>query len=189
MKIGNNTFLKHLKKDELRSPVVFWDTSFPAAIILEESERKEAAIDFANKLIKEKIQIVFSSHVCAEYLNLTIKNKIRIGEKFATNKLAMLLIEKDPSIISKYQVGINKSVQAFQELIGMFNNVKIVLPTEPIVSKSIIDVRRKYRLDINDAIHAGTMLVSEERNLVTFDSDFNKIDGINIWSKFDKSVK
>lgn len=184
MSLGNNTFLKHLKIDQLRSPMVFWDTSFPAAIILEESERREAAIDFANKLIKDKIQIVFSSHVCTEYINTTIKNKIKIGEKLKTNKQAKVLIDSDPTIIAKYQVGINDSIKAFQELIGMFKSVKVVLPTEPIVSESIIDVRKKYRLSADDAIHVGTMLVSEERNLVTFDSDFNKVDGINIWSQF-----
>ncbi len=190
MPSGNNTFLKHLIEDDFLGPLIFWDTSFPAAIILEVGDRPTAAIHFAEKLIKNKTHIVFSTHLCTEMFNLIVINKVKNGEGAASNNEAKKLLDKNPSIISSYQQEIENTIKAFQEFLGKFaGRFHSVLPTEPTVATSILETKSKYSLSAGDAIHIGTMLASQQRDIVGFDGHFKRIDGINIWSEFAKSVK
>jgi len=185
MKLGSNTFSKHLKTDQFSEPLIFWDTSFPAAIILEIGTRRDAAIYFAEKLLKDNVCIAFSTHLCSEMVNLIVINKVMLGEGLKSNKEAKKVIDKDPSIISSYIQDIHEAVDNFYGLLGLFKDrFYAILPTEPVVAKSIVEIKTKYKLNQGDAMHIGTMLTSQQRDIAAFDDDFYKVDGINIWCKY-----
>ena len=79
MQLGNNTFLKHLNKDPLpENNILFWDTSLPVAAIFhhEESNMRKAAIEFIDRLIKEKTYIAFSSVLFDEFIYIAMRNEL-----------------------------------------------------------------------------------------------------------------
>lgn len=188
MKLGDNTFLKHLSKDSLpENNVLFWDTSLPASAIFQhpESDKRKAAIDFINRLIKEKTYIAFSSILFDEFLHIAAIIELKKSQ-FTRKKAQAALSRKDQKIIEPHIVDIQKNMVALNDILSKFkDNFRVVFPTEPGIVGKALELQCKYKLERADSIHIATMLFGAQRDIACFDRhDFGQVNGLNIWCSY-----
>jgi predicted nucleic acid-binding protein len=72
-------------------------------------------------------------------------------------------------------------IDRFNELLNVLDGLKVI----PIGSEDhlqVSDVGKKYGLLPNDALHLVAMKNSNIRNIATRDKDFERVEGIEIWS-------
>ncbi len=188
MKLGNNTFLKHIKNDNLpENNVLFWDTSLPASAIFhhEESDRRKATIEFINRLIKEKTYIAFSSILFDEFIHVAIKNEL-MKAQLSNKERKRVLVEKNGAFIKPHIEDIQKDMTALNDILSKFKgNHKVIFPTESGIVAKALELQCQYKLERADSIHIATMLYGSQRDIACFDrTDFGKVDGLNIWCKY-----
>lgn len=188
MKLGNNTFLKHLKTDNLpENNVLFWDTSLPAAAIFhhEESDMRNAAIGFIDRLVKEKTYIAFSSILFDEFIHIATINELKKSQ-ISKKQAKKALQEKDEVIIKPHIEDIQKNMIALNDILSKFkNNLKVIFPSEPGIISKALELQCKYKLERADSIHIATMLYGAQRDIACFDrKDFGIVDGLNIYCRY-----
>lgn len=188
MKLGNNTFLKHLQKDELpQNKVLFWDTSLPVAAIFNHpnSDMRKAAIDFIERLVKEGIYIAFSSVLFDEFIHIAVINELKKSQA-SVNKAKNALSKKNEAIIRPHINDIQKNFIALNDILGKFRNrLRVVFPSEPGIISKALELLCEHKLERADSIHIATMLYGSQCDIASFDrNDFSKISGINIWCKY-----
>jgi len=188
MKCGNNTFLKHLKNDNLpENNLLFWDTSLPASAIFQhkESDRRKAAIEFIDRLIKEKTYIAFSSVLFDEFIHIAIKNEL-MKAQLSRKESNRALSEKNERIIKPHIEDIQKNMTALNEILSKFKgNLRVIFPTESGIVAKALELQCTHKLDRADSIHIATMLYGSQRDIACFDTrDFGRVDGLNIWCKY-----
>ncbi|MFH0931877.1 MAG: hypothetical protein V1890_08080 [Candidatus Zixiibacteriota bacterium] len=187
MKLGVSTFLKHLVKDSLPQNVLFWDTSLPASAIFlhPQSDQRKAAINFIDRLIKEKTYIAFSSILFDEFLHIVSLIELEKSQ-FSRKKAQAALTRKDRSIIEPHIADIQKNMVALNDILSKFTgNFKVVFPTEPGIVGKALELQCVYKLERADSIHIATMLYGAQRDIACFDrNDFGQVDGLNIWCKY-----
>lgn len=188
MKLGNNTFLRHLAKDSLpEHNILFWDTSLPASAIFqhEQSDQRKAAIDFIDRLIKEKTYIAFSSILFDEFVKISMRNELikSLGSRAQVNKA---LQNKDEKYIRPHIKDIQKNMTALNDILSKFHgNLKVIFPSEPGIISKALELKCQYQLEDSDSLHIATMLFGSQRDIAGFDRhDFSKVDGLNLWCKF-----
>jgi predicted nucleic acid-binding protein len=185
MKLGNNTFLKRLKTDPLpENNILFWDTSLPASAIFqhEKSDQRKAAIDFIDRLIKEKTYVAFSSILFDEFVKISMRNELMksLGTRSQADKV---LANKDEKYILPHVKDIQKNMTALNDILSKFkNNLKVIFPSEPGIISKALEIKCQYKLEDSDSIHIATMLFGVQRDIACFDrKDFGKVDGLNLW--------
>lgn len=188
MPLGNNTFLKHLNKDPLpENNVLFWDTSLPVAAIFhhEESSMRKGAIDFIDRLIKERTYIAFSSVLFDEFIHVAIINELKKSQA-SRSQARKALREKNETIIRPHIDDIQKNMVALNDILSKFkSNLRVIFPSEPGIIRKALELQCKYKLERADSIHIATMLFGTQRDIACFDRhDFGKVDGLNIWCRF-----
>jgi len=188
MKLGNNTFLKHLKIDSLpQNNVLFWDTSLVVAAIFNhpQSDMRKSAIDFIDRLVKEKTYIACSSVLIEEFVQLSILNELKKSQGSRT-QARKALEKKDDKIINPHLGDIEKNIVAMNDIFSKFkDNLRIVLPSESGIVKKALELQCIYQLERADSLHIATMLFGSQRDIACFDrNDFGKVDGLNIWCRY-----
>ena len=187
-KLGNSTFFKHLKKDSLpENNLLFWDTSLPAAAIFHhhESDMRKAAIDFIDRLIKERTYIAFSSILFDEFTHIAVRNEL-IKSQGTRSQANKALETSNRKVIEPHIEDIQNNMTALNDILSKFKgNHRVIFPSEPGVIKTALKLQCDYQLRRADSIHIATMLYGAQRNIACFDRrDFGKVDGLNLWCKF-----
>ncbi|MFA5747413.1 MAG: hypothetical protein WC926_05095 [Candidatus Paceibacterota bacterium] len=188
MKLGNNTFFRHLQKDKLpQNKVLFWDTSLPAAAIFNHpnSDMRKGAINFIDRLAKEKIYIAFSSVLFDEFTQVSVINELKKSQ-LSKSQAKKALLEKNEKIIRPHINDIQRNILALHNILSKFKlNHRVVFPIEPgIISKSL-ELLCQYQLERADSIHIATMLYGAQSDIACFDKhDFGKVEGLNLWCKY-----
>lgn len=188
MKCGNNTFLKHLKKDVLpENNVLFWDTSLPATAIFnhKQSDQRKATIEFIERLVKEKTYIAFSSILFDEFIHISIRNELKKAHG-SSSKARKVLASKDPALILPHAKDIQNNMTALNGILAKFkNNLRVIFPAEPGIIAKALELQCQYGLDQADAFHIATMLYGSQRDIACFDrKDFCRVDGLNLWCQW-----
>ncbi|MCK5659088.1 MAG: type II toxin-antitoxin system VapC family toxin [Alphaproteobacteria bacterium] len=188
MKLGNNTRLKNLRKDQLsQTSILFWDTSLPVQAIFhhKDSIGRKAAIDFIDRIIKEKIYVAFSSVLFDEFIYVATRNEL-IKSQFTKNQVKKVLERKDEKIIAPHIKDIQKNMAALNEILSRLNkNFKVIFPCEPGIIAKALELQCEYKLERADSIHIATMLYGSQKDIACFDrKDFGRVDGLNIWCRY-----
>jgi len=182
----NNPIIKHLLKDPIETKIMFIDTSAIASAIFgcPKSQKKQATVEFFERLRKEKISLAFSSVLYDEFMVVAIDNeteKSLLGSKSGRRKQIL----NNPELLLPHLADINKSVKILYDILSKFQGRNFaIFPTEPTVAKKILEVKSTYKLELADAIHIGTMLEGNQKNFASFDEDFKQIKGINLWWRY-----
>lgn len=88
------------------------------------------------------------------------------------------------SVISKIEVlGFNTPVEHYQLLINFMNDSSILDLTNSIVDRSI-EIRKKYKTKLPDAIIAATALVYDLILITRNNSDFKNIEGLKLFNPY-----
>lgn len=187
-KLGNNTFFKHLEKDSLpENNLLFWDTSLPAAAIFhhQESDMRKAAIDFIDRLIKERTYIAFSSILFDEFTHIAVRNEL-VKSQGTRSQAKKALETSNRKVIEPHIEDIQNNMTALNDILSKFKgNHRVIFPSEPGVIKAALQLQCDYQLRWADSIHIATMLYGTQRNIACFDRrDFGKVDGLNLWCKY-----
>ncbi|MFH0772328.1 MAG: hypothetical protein V1933_06885 [Candidatus Omnitrophota bacterium] len=190
MKSGNSTFLKHLVKDSLpENNVLFWDTSLPASAIFQhsESDKRKAAINFIDRLIKEKTYVAFSSILFDEFLHVATINELKKSQ-YSRAKAQAALIRKDQKIIKPHIADIQRNMAALNDILSKFkSNFRVIFPTESGIVGKALELQCQYKLERADSVHIATMLFGAQRDIACFDrNDFGQVNGLNLWCLYNK---
>ena len=188
MKLGNNTFLKHLKKDNLPgNNVLFWDTSLPASAIFhhKDSNQRKAAIDFIDRLVKEKTHIAFSSILFDEFIHVATIVELKKSQP-SKSQARKALQEKNITIIQPHIADIQKNMIALNNILSKFEgNSRVIFPSEPGIISKALELQCQYKLERADSFHIATMLYGTQRDIGCFDrKDFGRVDGLNVWCNY-----
>lgn len=188
MKLGNNTFLKHLSKDNLpENNLLYWDTSLPATAIFNHPEnvKRKASIAFIDRLVKEKTYNAISSILIEEFIIISVRNELKKSQG-SRSRADKAWREGDEKIIQPHLEDIKKNIIALNDIIGKFGaRLRIVLTNDPTIISKALALQCQYKLERADSIHIATMLVASQRDIACFDrNDFGKVDGLNIWCKY-----
>lgn len=187
-KLGNNTFLKHLQRDNLpENNVLFWDTSLPATAIFhhKESDKRKAAIDFIDRLIKENTYIAFSSILFDEFSYIAVENEI-IKSQGTRSQARKAISRQDSKVIKPHIEDIQRNMKILNDILSKFKNShKVVFPIESGIMTKALELQCDCKLYRADSIHIATMLYASQRDIACFDrKDFGRVDGLNLWCKF-----
>ncbi len=179
---------KHLFRDPLpEKKIIFWDTSFAVAAVFEreKTRRGMAAINFIQRLQKEKAIIAFSSILFDEFLQIALRAEL-IRSQGSRSKADRALQEGNAMVIRPHIKDIQKDMEALGAILSKFEyRPYVIFPTETGLVENALDLRCNYCLAHADSIHIASMFYGEEKNMVSFDrEDFGKIAGISLWCKF-----
>ena len=160
--------------------VIFWDASFVLNFSIEGSKYFKKCANFAKRLEKENIPSIISNLALDEiWYGLLRANLIKDFSEGWINKL-----RENPAVISKYIPLLKK---ATRDLVLLPNVILIEVRTE--MTLKALDYIEKYFFLPRDAIHLATMLSLGIKNIVTTDTDFIKVDGINVYTCNPKSFR
>jgi len=206
--------LKHLKIHTLpKDKIIFWDTSFVVDVLFspnlervaelrkktrnsEEGRefhklefleyRHDAAVDFAERLINENVNIAFSSILFHE-LYFVFKY-IELDKVYKDRKKTNEELKKNPKILTTHIPAIVRNWELFMNFLSKFKNrVVSISPSDPDIIKEILRIQITHGLNPNDSIHLGTMLAGKRKDIVVFDKRFKDAalqEGLNVWWKF-----
>ena len=107
-----------------------------------------------------------------------------LGEKLPASGMAFMnnIINAVPqlSVVSKIEVlGFNAPAEYYQLLTNFMNDATIVPLTEDIVNESI-NVRKKHKTKLPDAVIAATAIVTKSILISRNISDFRNIKGLKV---------
>ena len=180
MKPKTNSHLKNLKEDPLPSKILC-DTSFFVALIVDDkSHRHRVAKRFAKRLRKEKVVIAVSSIIFSEFWRAAVN----IVFTQALGKIVVTkIIKEKPGLLKQYTTKISVLIGFFFAALKQFHSVIYIHPNIDIIKRGL-SLQNKFLLDVNDAIHTASILYGRENNIVSFDSDFERITNCNIWCRY-----
>ncbi|MFH1868675.1 MAG: hypothetical protein ABH843_06865 [Candidatus Omnitrophota bacterium] len=146
---------------------------------------RKAAIEFIDRLIKEKTYIAFSSVLFDEFIYIAMRNELSKSQTSRT-QAEKALRKKDEKIIRPHIKDIQNNMTILNDILSKFkNNLKVIFPSEPGIIAKALELQCKYKLERADSIHIATMLYGSQRDMACFDrKDFGRVDGLNIWCKF-----
>jgi len=150
-------------------------------------KKHDAAVDFIELLIKENINIAFSSILFPEvYFGLKyIQLEKRYGDD---RKKIKEELAGDPGILTAHITSIVDNWSLFLELLSKFKDrVFPINPSEPDIIKETLRIRTTYKITSNDSLHIGTVLAGKQKNIAVFDKKFSEVcieEGINVWNHF-----
>lgn len=113
-----------------------------------------------------------------------------LGKKLSVSAMDFMnsVIDAAPnvSVITKIEVlGFNALDEHYQLLVNFMNDVAVLDLTGPVVDASI-DIRKKYKTKLPDAIIAATALVYDLALITRNTNDFKNINGLKIVNPWEK---
>jgi len=147
--------------------------------------KHDVSVKFVERLIKEKINITFSSILFHEFYFAS--KYIELDKVFKDRKKTQEALKKDPKILSEYIPDILKNWNLFMDLLGKFKGrIFPITPSDPNIIKETLRIRTTYGLQPNDSLHLGTIIAGNIKDIVVFDFKFREAainEGLNVWYK------
>ena len=155
-----------------RESKVFVDSNIFTYFLLEDERYFENVMSFFDKINDGVIVASVNIIVFTETLFNFVKAKVIIEENIR-QKDFMKIVKAKPELIAKVDIS------PVLELFSLPNLVLLDLP--PNFIDKIVDIHRRYGLLSNDAYHLLTMRYYGVNDIATNDSDFERVESLNVW--------
>lgn len=146
-------------------------------------ERHEVSVKFIERLIKEKMNLAFSSILFTEVY--FVSTYTELDKVYKDRKKSVDALKEDPTILAGHTQSILKKWDLFMDLLSKFDKrIYPINPAEPKIIEEVLRLRTNYRLTPNDSFHLGTMLAGKQSDIVVFDNAIKNValeEGINAW--------
>jgi predicted nucleic acid-binding protein len=150
---------------------IFLDYALPNPIF------GEIVAEFLEKVELEEISAVTTPAVLSEVSQILLFNKGFAILRTQNRNLVKSKIKAD----SRFSRFCYDTVDKFNGFITGLEGLKLV-PVQPEDYLMASDLGRNYRLLSLDALHLSVMRHNHIRNIATRDHDFERVDGIALWS-------
>jgi Predicted nucleic acid-binding protein, contains PIN domain len=135
------------------------------------------ASDFLKRVEIEEIHAITTPAVLAEVSHILLLETGAVILKNHNRNIVMNKIESD----SHFSNLCRDAVDKFNEFISKLDGLKLI-PVMPEDYFRASDLARAYNLMSFDALHLSAMRRAQVRNIATRDRDFDRVDGIAVWS-------
>lgn len=146
-------------------------------------QRHGVSVDFLERLIKEKMNVAFSSILFTEvyffckYIELDKIYKDKEKTRVALKNNPRILLTHTPEILKKWDI--------FMELLSKFKSrIFAINPSEAIIIQEVLRMRYQYCLTPNDSFHVGTVLAGKHKDIIAFDKAVKNValeEGVDVW--------
>lgn len=162
-----------LKFDAALPEVIYWDSSFIVNFCVDGVKHHSACAGFVKRLGEGNILSIVSNLALDEvwYALLRVNLINDFGQEWHK------MLRKEPEIINKYVPILRR---ATADILMLSNVIVVEIPTE--ATLKALDFIERYHFLPRDAIHLSTALSLGVHNIVTTDPDFNRVDGINVYT-------
>lgn len=145
--------------------------------------KHQISVDFVERLIKEKMNIAFSSILFTEVY--FVSKYIELDKVYKDREKTKLALKNDPKILSIHTPEILKKWDIFMELLSKFKSrIYAINPSDTTIIREVLRMRTQYCLTPNDSFHVGTMLAGNQKDIVAFDGAVKNValeEGIDVW--------
>jgi predicted nucleic acid-binding protein len=133
--------------------------------------------DFLKRVEIEEIHAITTPAVLAEVSHILLLETGAVILKNHNRNIVMNRIESDSHFSNRCRDAVDK----FNEFISKLDGLKLI-PVMPEDYFRASDLARAYNLMSFDALHLPAMRRAQVRNIATRDRDFDRVDGIVVWS-------
>jgi len=137
----------------------------------------EMASNFLERVEIEEISAVTTPAVLAEVSHILLLEKGAVILKNRNRNIVIDKIEADRNFSCLCRDAVDK----FNEYISNLDGLQLI-PVMPEDYFHASDLARAYNLMSFDALHLSAMIRTHIRNIATRDRDFERVDGIMVWS-------
>jgi len=164
--------LKYASSDQIFiDSNIFLDYAIPNPVF------GEMASDFLERVEIEEISAVTTSAVLAEVSHILL---LETGAVILKNRNRNIVIDKIEAD-RNFSCLCRDAVDKFNEYIRNLDGLQLI-PVMPEDYFHASDLARAYNLMSFDALHLSAMMRTHIRNIATRDRDFERVDGIMVWS-------
>ena len=160
------------------SDQIFIDSNIFLDYAIPNPEFGEIASDFLEKVEIEEIYAVSTPAVLAEVSHILLLETGAVILKNRNRNIVIDKIEADRNFSRHCRDAVDK----FNEYISNLDGLQLI-PVMPEDYFQASDLARAYNLMSFDALHLSAMRRSHVRNIASRDRDFERVDGIVIWSQ------
>jgi len=159
------------------SDQIFIDSNIFLDYAIPNPEFGEIASDFLEKVEIEEIYAVSTPAVLAEVSHILLLETGAVILKNRNRNIVIDKIEADRNFSRHCRDAVDK----FNEYISNLDGLQLI-PVMPEDYFQASDLARAYNLMSFDALHLSAMRRSHVRNIASRDRDFERVDGIVVWS-------
>ena len=160
------------------SDQIFIDTNIFLDYAIPNPEFGEIASDFLERVEIEEIYAVTTPAVLAEVSHILLLETGAVILKNRNRNIVIDKIEADRNFSRHCRDAVDK----FNEYVSNLDGLQLI-PVMPEDYFQASDLARAYNLMSFDALHLSAMRRSHVRNIASRDRDFERVDGIVIWSQ------
>jgi predicted nucleic acid-binding protein len=150
---------------------VFLDYAIPHPVF------GEIVKDFLEKVETEELNAITTPAVLSEVSHVLLLETGAIILKNRNRNIVMNKIETD----RRFSNFCHDAVDKLNEFISNLDGLKLI-PVMPEDFFRASDLARAYHLMSLDALHLSAMRRAEVKNIASRDRDFERVDGIAVWS-------
>ena len=159
------------------SDQIFIDSNIFLDYAIPNPEFGEIASDFLGKVEIEEIYAVTTPAVLAEVSHILLLETGAVILKNRNRNIVIDKIEADRNFSRHCRDAVDK----FNEYVSNLDGLQLI-PVMPEDYFQASDLARAYNLMSFDALHLSAMRRSHVRNIASRDRDFERVDGIVVWS-------
>jgi predicted nucleic acid-binding protein len=159
--------------DELE-PIVYWDTSYVIAVILDSESYHDECVTFRNRLKAEGTLSVVGDFVYDEVAFLLIRKSLQAEGK-RTKQHWRDVKRTQPNFISAI-------IPAVERVKDELNDTALWIPSSEIVKEKAFQLMNNHSILPTDAFHIAIALSHGVTAFATLDEDFLKVDGITVYT-------
>jgi len=159
------------------SDQIFIDSNIFLDYIIPHPAYYQRASDFLGLVEIEEIHAITTPAVLAEVSHILLLETGAVVLKNHNRNIVINRIESD----RHFSHLCRDAVDTFNEFISKLDGLQLI-PVMPEDYFQASDLARAYNLMSFDALHLSAMRRSRIRNIATRDRDFERVDGIVIWS-------
>jgi predicted nucleic acid-binding protein len=159
------------------SDQIFIDSNIFLDYAIPNPEFGEIASDFLGRVEIEEIYAVTTPAVLAEVSHILL---LETGAVILENRNRNIVIDKIEAD-RNFSHHCRDVVDKFNEYVSNLDGLQLI-PVMPEDYFRASDLARAYNLMSFDALHLSAMRRSRIRNIATRDRDFERVDGIVVWS-------
>jgi predicted nucleic acid-binding protein len=159
------------------SDKIFIDSNIFLDYIIPHPAFCRVASDFLKRVEIEEIHAITTPAVLAEVSHILLLETGAVILKNHNRNIVMNKIESD----SHFSNLCRDAVDKLNEFISKLDGLQLI-PVMPEDYFRASDLARAYNLMSFDALHLSAMRRAQVRNIATRDRDFERVDGIVVWS-------
>lgn len=156
---------------------IFIDSNIFLDYVIPNPAYYNIAFDFLRKVECEDIHATITPAVLAEVSHILLLEK---GAAILKNHNRNIIINKI-EFDSNFSNLCRNAVDKFNEFISKLDGLQLI-PVMPEDYFLASDLAREYNLMAFDALHLSAMRRAHIRNIATRDRDFERVEGIAVWS-------